>query len=343
MSKPFQERSVTATDVAVRAGVSQSTVSRVFNPRTGLPVREKTRDKVLQAAEELGYIPNAIAKTMASGRSRIIGVVVPNSYNIFHYHVLQMLTNAFQAYHLQTMVFTSAPTDDINDLLQNLYQYQVDGVIITSAVLGQRVTGTWTQKGMPVILFNSDLPEAEVSMVQSDHFGSGVLMADHLVEAGYRRFAYVSAAESPHLNLRSRQEGFLSGLAAHGIHDCQIIPAAYSYESGLEAGRRLLHQKHIPDAVFCGGDVNGFGVIDAIRTESDLRLGVDIGVAGYDAPIIEELRGYSMTAMVQPTAQLAEDAAELLLHMIREPDSPCRRIVRDMQLIVRASTCPSLT
>ena len=127
---------VTATDVANRAGVSQSTVSRVFNPDSRLLVRDKTRKKVLEAAEELGYVPNAIAQTMASGRSRIIGIVVPSNYNIFHYHILQILTNVFQMYDLRTMVFTSAPTDDINELLQNLYQYQVDGVIVTSAVPG---------------------------------------------------------------------------------------------------------------------------------------------------------------------------------------------------------------
>ena len=84
---------VTATDVANRAGVSQSTVSRVFNPDSRLLVRDKTRKKVLEAAEELGYVPNAIAQTMASGRSRIIGIVVPSNYNIFHYHILRPANN----------------------------------------------------------------------------------------------------------------------------------------------------------------------------------------------------------------------------------------------------------
>lgn len=334
----LREKSVTATDVARYAGVSQSTVSRVFNPDSRLLVRDKTRKKVIQAAEALGYIPNAIAQTMASGRSRIIGVVVPSSYNIFHYHVLQILTNVFEMHDLRTMVFTSAPTDNINDLLQNLYQYQVDGVIITSAVLGQNVAGSWSQKGMPVILFNSDLPNAEVSMVQSNHFYSGVQMADHLVTCGYRRFAYVTAEKSPHLNLHSRQEGFLSGLAAHGISECQIVPAAYSYKSGWTAGCQLLGQKKIPDAIFCSGDINGFGVIDAIRQYSSLRLGRDIGVAGYDAPIIESFQGYSMTALAQPTTQLAKDAVEMLLKMIAEPETPKQQVVRPMKLIIRTST-----
>lgn len=329
---------VTATDVANRAGVSQSTVSRVFNPDSRLLVRDKTRKKVLEAAEELGYVPNAIAQTMASGRSRIIGIVVPSNYNIFHYHILQILTNVFQMYDLRTMVFTSAPTDNINDLLQNLYQYQVDGVIVTSAVLGQNVTGSWTRKGMPVILFNSDLPDAEVSMVQSNHFHSGEQMAEYLTAMGYQRFAYVTAEKSPHLNLRSRQEGFLSGLIAHGIDKCQIIPAAYSYKSGWEAGTFLLSQKDVPDAIFCSGDINGFGVIDAIRQQTSLRLGFDIGVSGYDAPIIGDFQGYSMTALAQPTTQLARDAVEMLLQLIAEPETPKKKIIRPMKLIIRTST-----
>ena len=287
---------VTATDVANRAGVSQSTVSRVFNPDSRLLVRDKTRKKVLEAAEELGYVPNAIAQTMASGRSRIIGIVVPSNYNIFHYHILQILTNVFQMYDLRTMVFTSAPTDNINDLLQNLYQYQVDGVIVTSAVLGQNVTGSWTRKGMPVILFNSDLPDAEVSMVQSNHFHSGEQMAEYLTAMGYQRFAYVTA------------------------------------------GTFLLSQKDVPDAIFCSGDINGFGVIDAIRQQTSLRLGFDIGVSGYDAPIIGDFQGYSMTALAQPTTQLARDAVEMLLQLIAEPETPKKKIIRPMKLIIRTST-----
>lgn len=339
MAKKQMGRGVTATDVARRAGVSQSTVSRVFSPQQDQPMRESTRERVLAAAQELGYIPNAMAQTMASGRSRIIGVVTPDSYNLFHYHLLQLLVSTFRAHHLRTMVFTSKPTDQINELLESLYRYQVDGVIVTSAALGQRVTGSWRKKGMPVILLNSDLPDAEVSMVQSNHYGSGVLMAEHLLSAGYRRFAYVSAAKSPHLNLLSRQEGFLSGLAAHSVHDCQVVPAAYSYQSGLEAGRFLLAQDKPPEAIFCGGDVNGFGVIDAIRADGRFRLGTDIGVAGYDAPIIDAFQGYSMTALAQPCEQLAEDAAELLLEMVDGPAISCRKIVRPMRLIVRSTTC----
>lgn len=337
-----RKRAATALDVAKLAEVSQSTVSRVFNARSGFSVRAETRERVLKAARELGYTPNAIAHTMASGRSDIIGVVVPSSYNLYHYNALQIITNTLKRYSLRTMVLTSEPFENIEELLGHLMQYQVDGVIITSAVLGQHMTGRWERTGLPIVVFNSDIPGADINTVQSDHFNGGVLMAQHLYESGYRRFAYVSAQKSPHLNLRSRQEGFLSGLRTHGISDCQIIPAAYSYESGLKAGHQLLQQRIIPDAVFCGGDINGFGVIDAIRTGSNLRLGVDIAVAGYDAPILEQLKGYSMTALSQPTQKLAEDAVAILLEQIDEPGRPPVHILEPLTLYVRASTRPNL-
>lgn len=337
MGEKSRPRAATAGDVAKRAGVSQSTVSRVFNKSSGVCVREGARERVLKAAEELGYAPNAIAQIMASGRSALIGVVVPSCYNIFYYHVLQVLTNTLKRFGLRTMAFTSEPSDDIDTLLQDLYQYQVDGVIVTSAALSQRVTGKWIQKGMPVVLFNSDLPGVTISTVQSDHFGSGVMMADYLVGTGHRTFAYVSAEKSPHLNCVSRQDGFVSRLRARGF-DCQIIPAAYTYRSGLEAGRAILAQAEVPEAVFCGGDVNGFGVIDAVRQFSTLELGRDISVAGYDAPIIEDFMGYSMTALSQSTDQLALDAVEMLLDMIENPDDPPSIIMRPMKLVIRAST-----
>ena len=129
---------VTATDVARRAGVSQSTVSRVLNPNGKVKVQEEARQRVLQAARELGYRPNAIAQTMISGRSKIVGVVVSDYFNVFYYQMLQLLTNRLMAAGLQAMVFSSPPRSDINELLQRFYRYQVDGVIVTSSRGGCR-------------------------------------------------------------------------------------------------------------------------------------------------------------------------------------------------------------
>ena len=338
--KHSRSRGVTATDVARRAGVSQSTVSRVFSAGCKVKVNEDARRRVLQAAEELGYVPNAIAQIMTSGRSGIIGIVVSDYYNLFYYNMLRLLTNCLIASGFRAMTFTASPEEDVNTLLRELYQYQVDGVIITSSALSHRVPHRWTERGMPVVLLNGYLPGMEISTVQSDQFGSGEQMADYLVRVGHRRFAYVSSENSPHKNYLPRQEGFLSGLARRGVTDCLVIPAGYSYESGLEAGRQLLREQQMPDGIFCSGDLNALGVIDALRGRPELVLGRDISVTGYDAPILEQLEGYSLTGMTQQVEQLSRDCVALVRRLVEAPDTPPQVITHPMKLTVRGSSRP---
>jgi Transcriptional regulators len=330
----------TATDVARLAGVSQSTVSRVFTKDCKIKVHEDARRRVMQAAEQLGYVPNAIAQIMTSGRSGIIGILVSDYFNLFYYQVLQLLMNALKTRGLRAMVFTSDPKDDLNELMENMYQYQVDGVVITSSALSHKLPHRWIQKGMPVVLINGYLQGMNISAVQSDQFGSGVMMADYLVKTGHCRFAYVSSENSLHHNYIPRQQGFIKGLLEHGVTDCRVIPAGYSYESGLMAGRELVKGREIPDAIFCSGDLNALGVIDAIRENTDLKIGRDVSVTGYDAPVLRELTAYSLTALSQQMDRLCEDCLDLLMRLIDHSELPPQVITRPMQLTVRKSSRP---
>ena len=342
MEKHGRGKPVTATDVARLAGVSQATVSRVFNKDCKIRIHPESRKRVLEAADQLGYIPNAIAQIMTSGRSGIVGVVVSSYFNLFYYKILQILTNQLSEKGLRAMVFTSDPKEDINELLRNLYQYQVDGVIVTSSAMSHHITSKWIQKGMPVALLNGYLPETGISAVQSAQVGSGRLMADYLLRVGHRRFADVSSDNSPHKNYIPRQQGFLDRLQDRGVRDFRVMPAGYSYQSGLEAGRKLLREETPPDAIFCSGDLNALGVVDAVRERGDLVLGRDISVTGYDAPILSELAAYSLTGLTQQTTQLCRDCVELLCRLIAEPDTPTQVITRPMYLTVRASSRPDV-
>lgn len=333
-----REHAVTATDVARLAGVSQATVSRVFSKNCKIRINPDSRKRVLAAAEQLGYIPNAIAQIMTSGRSGIIGIVVSSYFNLFYYQILQTLTNLLIQQGLRTMVFTSDPKENLNELMQHLYQYQVDGVIVTSSALSHQLTAEWTHKGMPVVLLNGYLEGLPISAAQSDQFGSGRMMAEYLVRTGHHRFAYVSSENSPHKNYIPRQEGFLAGLRAHGAGGCRVVPAGYSYESGLEAGRLLLADAHPPDAIFCSGDLNALGVIDAVREKPSLKLGCDISVTGYDAPILPALHAYPLTGLTQQTEQLCADCVRLLQDLIRQPDLPPQVVTRAMTLTIRGSS-----
>ena len=111
-------KSISSFDVAKRAGVSQSSVSRVFNEKWNDRISHKTREKVLKAAEELGYSPNALARGLNSNRTGIIGVVLSDTYNVYYYGLLNILTNLLQEYGLRVMVFNTAPDSDINQILR---------------------------------------------------------------------------------------------------------------------------------------------------------------------------------------------------------------------------------
>ena len=337
-----REKTVTAADVAKLAGVSQATVSRIFNKNCKIRINPDSRKRVLEAAEQLGYAPNAIAQIMASGRSGLIGIIVSDYFHMFYYQVVQELTNQLTALGLRTMLFTSNPKEDINDLMKNVYQYQVDGVIITSSALSHGAATRWVKKGLPVVLLNGYLPELGISAVQSDQIGSGRLMADYLARVGHTRFAYISSENSPHKNYIPRQQGFTDRLHELGLHDIRIIPAGYSYQSGLQAGLELLQKSTPPDAVFCSGDLNALGVIDAVRRQTRLQLGKDISVTGYDAPLLSELNGYSLTALTQQTAQLCEDCINLLRLMINDPEISTQVITHPMHLTIRSSSRPDV-
>lgn len=335
---PKNRASVTATDVARRAGVSQSTVSRVFNKNWTGPLREDSKQRVLQAAADLGYTPNAIAHILNSKRSNIIGVVVSMHFDNFYAEVLSILTNILDEFGLRTMVFSCAPTQNINELLNHIMQYQVDGVIVTSSALSHSIDEKWISSGVPVVLYNGYLPGMRISAVHSDNVGGCLLMADYLVALGHRKFAYFTTGAGLYTSYKPREETFLQGLRSHGIDDCIIWPADYYYPQALAAARKFFDENEVPDAIFCSGDLNALAVIDVAR-ERGLEVGKDVSIAGFYAPYVDML-SYQLTSLKQNIEQLAQDAVQILVSNIENPLQPTQIITRPMELVIGATTSP---
>lgn len=327
----------TAKEVARRAGVSQSTVSRVFNQNWKGTVKPDARERILQAAEELGYTPNTIAHILTSKRSGIIGIIVSRHFDLFYYEVLGILCNLLSSRGFQTMMFTTDPKGHISELFTNMVRYQVDGVIITSSAVTHDLQQSKLKLGIPTVLYNGFLPGLHISAVHSDNYEACIKMADYLVQAGHQSFAYISTENSEYRNYLPRQEAFLYGLARNGIYQCQIEAADYSYESGAAAARELFTHEHSPDAIFCAGDQNALGVIDVAR-EKGLRVGEDISITGFEAPGGVQLPAYSLTVLRQDIHQLAEDAVNILLEQIEKPDRAPVLITRPMELVLRGSS-----
>ena len=165
-------RKVTSQDVARRAGVSQSAVSRVFTP--GASFSEKTAAKVREAADELGYRPNVLARSLITGRSRIIGLVVAYLENYFYPDALERLSNALQAEGYHVLVFFARQTaGDIEDILQEILDYQVDGIVVASVALSSQLATRCREAGIPAVLFNRSQDGPQLPTVTSDNYSGG--------------------------------------------------------------------------------------------------------------------------------------------------------------------------
>ncbi|MEG2338800.1 MAG: substrate-binding domain-containing protein, partial [Clostridium sp.] len=255
----------------------------------------------------------------------------------FYYEVLNKLVNIINSKGLHTMIFTCEPLGNINDVIDSMVSYQVDGVIITSSAISHQVNCEINDFSMPIVLLNGYVSGLDISAVHSDNYGACIMMADYLVETGHKSFAYISTDKSKYLNYLPRQEAFLYGLSRHGINDCKICPASYSYESGVEAASHLITEKGYPDAIFCACDKPALGAIDFAK-DFGLKVGSDISITGFYAPVGVDLPAYSLTCLKQDIQGLADDAVNLLIAKIEDPSINSKIITRPMKLEIGSSS-----
>jgi DNA-binding LacI/PurR family transcriptional regulator len=325
---------VTSNEVAQAAGVSQSAVSRAFTP--GASVSEATRKKVLKAAKALGYRPNAIARSLITSRSRIVAVVVAYFDNQFYPDLLGALSVKLHSEGYQILLF-SGPLDRHSDeLLSQLLQYQVDGIMLFSSSLSSEFSAECAALGVPVVLVNRTTAQDDVSSVTSDNLQGGKLLAKFLLAGGHRSFGFVAGLPNSSTN-RDRQAGFLQTLREHAIEDIQIAVGHYTWEGAARATRELLTSRDIPDAIFCANDHMALSAMDVARFEFGLKIPRDLSIVGYDNAGAARWPSYNLTTVEQPVEEMAEAAAKIMLSQI-EGDliSPIHTIV-PLSLIVRTS------
>jgi DNA-binding LacI/PurR family transcriptional regulator len=220
---------VTSVDVARLAGVAQSTVSRTFSDDNS--ISPETRARVIAAARQLGYTPNAIARSLITRQSNIVGIVMAGISSPFQPYILEKFIEKLQALGRQTLVFSAGPNQEVDDILPAALQYQVDALIVTSVNLSSHKIAECAQRGIPVILFNRYLTDDQVSIVCCDNADGGRQVADLLLDAGHTRLAYIAGSETSSTN-RDRERGFTERLQSRGIDSWLREPARYSYEAG---------------------------------------------------------------------------------------------------------------
>jgi len=329
------ETKVTALDVARRAGVSQSAVSRVFTP--GASVSPAMAERVRKAAAELGYRPNVLARSLITGRSRIIGLIVAYLDNQFYPDALEKLSTALQARGYHVLVFMASKTaGNIDDVLAEILDYQVDGVIMASVALSSELAARCEAAGVPVVLFNRGQDAPEISQVTSANHAGGRKVARFLVAGGHRRIAHIAGWRGATTG-RDREAGFRAGLAEAGMAPAACAEGAYRRDAAADAARAMFAGAAPPDAVFVGNDHMAFSVMDVLRAELGLAVPGDVSVVGYDDVAIAGWAAYDLTTVRQPSNRMVAATVEMLMAQIDGTDTTARKIAIDAPLVVRGS------
>jgi len=315
-------RKITSAEVARVAGVSQSAVSRAYTP--GASVSPDTAEKVREAARQLGYRPNALARSLITGRSRIIALVVAYFENQFYPAAVELISHELKknGYHL--LVFMASNDDaETERIVADLLDYQVDGLIAASVAMTVQLASRCRAEGIPVILFNRHQGDDGLNSVTSDNVEGARRIARFLVEGGHRHIAQISGWQGSSTG-SERDRGFRLGLAECGVEPVCCVDGMYRREVASEVARDMFSGTGgpVPDAVFVGNDHMAFAVMDVIRHELGLRIPEDVSVVGYDDVPIAAWPSFNLTTMRQPLGRLVEMTVSRMLETIAEPDEP---------------------
>lgn len=312
----------TSYDVAIRAGVSQSAVSRCF--KEGASVAPATRARILQAAKELRYAPNAIASGLITRRSHLVAVLISHTTNLHSPEVLGEITRRLALRGFRVLLFALQSEEDTPAALAQVRRYRVDGVIAVARLDAASIRD-FAVNQVPLVMYNRDSESGPASSVCCDSVGGSQTLIDRLAAAGHRRFGVISGPASSFVS-QQRVHGAVSRLEALGLA-YDVAPGAFDYASGEVGLRRLMLQTdNALDALVCANDAMAMGAMDCARHTMRLSVPGDMSVVGFDGTATAAWASYDLTTIRQPVLRMTEAAVEMIVQRMEQPDlSPEQR------------------
>ena len=329
-------RRVTSYDVARLAGVSQSAVSRCFKP--GGSASAKTREKVLAAAKELGWQPNALARGLITQRSNIVAVLISGNVNLYYPEVLFALTHRLSEEKLRVMLFTVDSEDDVDPVLDQISQFQVDAVISASHMRREHAE-RFEETNTPLVFFNRYFEDRSSDVILCDPEPQTRQLVKRLSDQGHSRFAVVSGPATNMVS-RTRLRGVRAAVEAEGGTIITEAPGDFTYESGAAALHRLMECTERPTAIVCANDMMAMGLIDEARTDFRKRVPEDLSVTGFDGIATARLASYDLTTIRQPIGRMCDAAVAVLREQLDRPERTYEKRVFEGLLIDGATIGP---
>jgi len=330
---------ITIKDVARQLNVSVSTISRAFNDK--YDIKKETRERVLRAAAEMGYHPNPIAKKLIQQKTFNIGVVVPEFINAFFPEVIigiqeVLIKNNYQILIMQSNECYETELENVKTLEENM----VDGLIISLSRETKNLEyyQSLIRQGYPIVFFNRTNDALAASKVIFDDFKWSFFATEHLIKQGYKKIYHLSAYR--HLTLgQKRINGYKKAMAKHHIamNPEWVIETGLYVEEGDKIMQLIIDKGEIPDAIFCVNDMTALGAMRAIK-RNGLKIPEDIAVAGFSETPFAELVDPPLTSVMQPTYEMGEIAAKLLLKQIENENLTMETVILNGTLNARASS-----
>jgi LacI family fructose operon transcriptional repressor len=323
-------------DVAEAAGVSTATVSRVLS--NGLHVRPEVRERVKAAVERLDYRPNLVARSLRSQQSTTIGLIVSDIRNPFFTSLSRAVEDTMYEQGFSVLLCNTDEQPEKEAIYLNLMRdTSIAGVIISPT---RRTVASFTDSNnpFPVVVVDRSIPNVDVDAVLLDNVDAAYRLTTHLIEQGYRRIGALCSNMSTGLE---RQTGYEKALREHGLalraEHVKYVPP--KMEAGYAAALKMIDTAEPPDALFTVNSLLAAGALQAIQ-ERHLTIPDDIALVTFDETTWASLVQPAITLIAQPTYEIGQTAAELLLQRIADPGRSTRQVILKGQLLVRGSSTP---
>jgi LacI family transcriptional regulator len=328
---------VTIKEVAAEAGISFGTVSRVIN--NDVHVKPQTRERVLQAMERLGYVANRQARSLAGGKSHVIGVLVPDLGTGYIGEIVRGIDAELGLAGYDLMLYTTHRTAVKEaGYVANLAQGMVDGLLLVLPRNPSDYVGTLTRREFPFVLIDHQGTGKDCPAVGATNWQGAYNATEYLIKLGHKRIGFITGS----LDLGAavdRLDGYKSALRTHHIpiDSCLVYEGTFFQPDGYAGATCLLDSDLHPTAIFASNDVMAMGAMDAVRSRG-LRIPEDISIVGFDdIPQAESVRP-ALTTVRQPLEQMGRVATQMLLDMLKNPEIEPNRIELPTELIIRSST-----
>jgi DNA-binding LacI/PurR family transcriptional regulator len=343
----LKTRRVTSQHVAERAGVSRTTVSFVLNNVEGAQISAETRQRVLQAAKDLGYVPDAAAQSLASGKSKTIGLVLarPSKQIAADMYLTQVLDSLFSKLHKHGIRLMLEILDDQQSqqsYLELIRSKRIDGVIYSGPQFNDETLEALLSIGFPTVLMGH-LPDSPFCSVDIDNYQAARTAAEHLIDCGHTSIACITNASLSYTAAKDRLQGYRDVLESNHIcYDKSLVRCgAFTLESGYIQMKNMLEsQSHLPTAAFIASDVVAAGAVSAIH-EKGLRIPEDIAIVGFDDVPLARYMTPPLSTVHIPIRSMAQLAFSMIMQLINRQPPDEKHIFLDTQLIIRKSSTPS--